>query len=208
MALSHLITLEGIDGSGKSTVAAALHRRAADEGVEVLLTAEPTPGPIGTLLRDQSGGPLPPVAEALLFVADRYDHQRQIQAALGAGTPVLCDRYELSTLAYQSVMLSGTLGDRDPLEWLRALHAGPLVRPTLTVLLQGPAPVLLQRAGRRQGTVRSRFERPDLLAAVATRYAELAAAMPEVVKVVDALQPLEEVTDRCWSLVRPLVRPR
>lgn len=100
-----LITLNGIDGSGKTSLAAFLVKWLHGRGHAVDLTAEPTQRPIGALIRKEVIGRSDGVAEQsipLLFAADRIDHAHQvIQPALKAGRIVVCDRYRLTTRAYQ-----------------------------------------------------------------------------------------------------------
>lgn len=91
------IVLEGVDGSGKTSLAARL---AQPKGAWV--TFEPTDGPVGRTLRSGGLGAIPPAAEALLFAADRAVHTQEISARLDAGTWVVCDRYMGSTVAYQA----------------------------------------------------------------------------------------------------------
>ncbi|HYY53573.1 MAG TPA: dTMP kinase, partial [Myxococcales bacterium] len=105
------IALEGLDGSGTTTQAERIASVLRAQGRRVLLTREPSDGPIGTLIRlaltgrlglPQRSGPLTEEALALLFAADRVDHLAAvIEPALERGELVVCDRYVLSSLAYQ-----------------------------------------------------------------------------------------------------------
>lgn len=95
------IVFEGIDGSGKTTQARMLADYLASRGVRVLLTSEPSDGPVGTHIRSLTTRP-EPEAEALLFTEDRRDHlNRTILPALAQGVTVICDRYVYSSAAYQ-----------------------------------------------------------------------------------------------------------
>ena len=99
-----LITLEGVEGAGKSTQVETLRAWLAARGVSVLATAEPDGTPLGAHLRRVLGevDRVTPLTEALLFAASRAEHvQRVIRPALAAGQVVLCDRYVDSTVAYQ-----------------------------------------------------------------------------------------------------------
>ena len=103
-ARGRLITLEGVEGAGKSTQLEGLRAWLAGRGLVVLTTAEPDGTPLGAGLRRLLGevDRVGPLAEALLFAASRAEHvQRVIRPALAAGQVVLCDRYVDSTVAYQ-----------------------------------------------------------------------------------------------------------
>src|SRR5262245_15868735 len=101
-----LIVLEGIDGAGTTTQARRLGEFMASRGVPVHVTNEPSAGPVGREIRNILRGahaPFDQGAMALLFAADRLDHlSREIVPHLEAGTHVVCDRYLLSSIVYQS----------------------------------------------------------------------------------------------------------
>jgi len=100
------IVFEGIDGCGKSTQAALLSEWLTIQGYNVLLTAEPTEGQIGKFIREEilSGKQeISPEALALMFTADRYEHlATEIMPAIQEGKIVVCERYDYSTIAYQT----------------------------------------------------------------------------------------------------------
>jgi len=102
-----LITIEGIDGCGKTTQAKLLYRRMLNSGYETILTHEPTDGRIGTLIERllKSNEKVAAKLLALLFAADRYEHvENVILPALKSGKVVICDRYYHSSIAYQTSM--------------------------------------------------------------------------------------------------------
>lgn len=145
------IVFEGIDGAGTTTQARLLTRWLERNGRTVHQTAEPSTGPLGNLLRQamrrrlvgSDGNPLDPRAFAALFVADRADHLAgEIEPALARGEDVVCDRYVLSSLAYQGL-------DAD-LEWVTALNA-PMRAPDLTLFVDVDAEVAAQRRAERGG---------------------------------------------------------
>jgi len=182
-----LVTLEGIDRSGKSTQAALLARALGDH---VVSAREPGGTPAGERVRDvlkDPGVSLSAEGEALLFAAARAELVRQvIRPALEAGRIVICDRFLDSSLAYQGVARG--LG----MDTVRQIN-GPAVDglvPDLTLLLAIATNEVAER-----GTEDDRFEREGeiLQAAVARAYSELAAAEPRRWRVIAAARDPEEV---------------
>lgn len=145
------IVFEGIDGAGTTTQARLLTRWLERQGRVVHQTAEPSTGPLGNTLRQAmrrrlvgaDGEALDPRAFAALFVADRADHLTgEIEPALARGEDVICDRYVLSSLAYQGL-------DAD-LDWVTALNA-PMRSPDLTLFVDVDAEVAAERRAGRGG---------------------------------------------------------
>ena len=129
------ITLEGLDGSGKTTQAQLLGARLEAEGVEVVLTREPGGTPLGEEIRDLvlHGGDVAPWAEAALYAASRAQHVEQvIRPALARGATVICDRYVDSSVAYQGIARG--LGLERVLELNLAAVDG--LMPDRTILLE------------------------------------------------------------------------
>jgi len=141
------VVLEGIDGAGTTTQAALAAKNLRAEGLSVWETREPSDGPIGTLARQALKGRLGLPAFtggltertlALMFAADRLDHlEAEILPSLRRGEVVICDRYLLSSLAYQ--------GATCPIEWVEQINAGA-ISPDLTLFLD----VGLETAARRR----------------------------------------------------------
>ena len=159
------IVIEGIDGSGKTT----LVRRLVDKIGNADPTFEPTNGPIGSMLRSGSLGDVPPAAEALLFAADRAIHTEEIKKILDSGRWVICDRYLGSTVAYQSA----ALGEDADTEWLLEIQKRSVIEPDATFLLDLDPEVSMGRVGSR-GEELSRFEKVDYLRKVRSAYLDLA----------------------------------
>ncbi|WP_127089621.1 dTMP kinase [Aquabacter cavernae] len=184
------ITLEGGEGSGKSTQAKRLAERLRSHGLDVVLTREPGGSPGAEAVRAALlGGAVKPYGsdvEALLFAAARADHvDRTIAPALARGQWVICDRFIDSTRVYQ-----GAVGQVEAplLNALEQVAIGP-ARPDLTLLLDISSEAGLARAAARaQGQVGDRFEREGMAfhQAVRTAFLELAGADPERCVVVDA----------------------
>ena len=105
-----LIAIEGIDGAGTTTQTAAVAARLTAKGIDTYQTAEPSGGPVGRMLRELlSGPPQPARLMAMLFCADREQHLAQeVIPKLRDGINVLCDRFTLSTLAYQTLNIEGS----------------------------------------------------------------------------------------------------
>ena len=196
--MSLLITFEGIEGSGKSTHLRQLaaHLRAA--GRDVVETREPGATPAGVAIRRLLLGadtvPLTPLAELLLYCADRNQHVADVvRPALAAGRVVLCDRFSDSTIAYQGY------GRGLPLDELRAIDAAARagVRPGLTFVLDCPVEQGLARA-RGRATPSDRFERETVAfhERVRAGFLALAAVEPERYRVLDAAAPIERVQTR------------
>lgn len=168
--MSLFVTLEGIDGAGKSTLARRLHRDLKAQGVDAVLTKEPTDTWLGEAVRRAVAEGLDPRVQTLLFLADRTRHVEEIQTWLSAGHVVVCDRYHDSTVAYQSVALRGRVPE--PRAWIRAIASPLIVKPDLTFLMTVDPREGLSRLT----AVRSRspFERREYLEAVQEEYLDLA----------------------------------
>ncbi|TBH17470.1 dTMP kinase [Thermus thermamylovorans] len=181
------LTLEGLDGSGKSTQARLLAQALEARGLRVRLTQEPGGGLPGVRDLLLKGEPLSPEAEYLLFSADRAEHVRRvILPALEAGFWVVSDRYLDSSLAYQGY------GRGLSLPWLLAVaqEATGSLKPRLTFLLDLPPEEALGRVrdpDRLEGLGLPFFQR------VREGYLELARAEPQRFRVVPAAAPVEEV---------------
>lgn len=200
------VVLEGVDGSGTTTQAEHLARALSERGRDVLLTREPSQGPIGRLLRDAltgrlgGGTRLDWTALALLFAADRMDHVRQeIEPALLAGRIVISDRYVLSSLLYQSETSPDAA---HALPWLETLNA-QAPRADLTLVLSVSAEVAEARR-RARGGEPELFERAELQARLVARYAEAKSVLVgQDVHVLDGERSFSDVAAHVLSLVLP-----
>jgi len=196
-----LITLEGIDGSGKTTLVTQLQHRLAD--LEPVFTREPTTAWTGRAVRRGIAEEVDPIAEALLFAADHAAHLASVvRPALALGRAVLSDRYSDSRYAYQSVVLDGRLPE--PLAWLRALHDGWTVPPDQTFLLVLPIDQAMRRLGGNHGR-REHFEQAEVLERVQAAYMALAEAEPWRFVLVDATKEKREVREFVENGIRETV---
>ncbi len=200
------ITFEGGEGSGKSTHIRTLAERLKGAELRTIVTREPGGSPgaeiIRHLLLSGMGKLLGPEAESLLFMAARDDHVHAvIKPALDQGIWVLCDRFFDSTRAYQ-----GRLGKVDPrvLNAMQRVTIGDL-KPDLTIILDVPVEVGMQRAAARRGTgAPDRFEAEDVKFHEGLRdaYRQIAAAEPQRCVLIDANAAPGIVAARVWTAVR------
>jgi dTMP kinase len=231
-----LITLEGIDGSGKSTVAARLARKLSQEGGVpfpkslFVFTAEPTESEAGKLLRKKlqksERDPAEPykardfltemiqLEELFLFMADHAHHLATIvKPALDKGKVVISDRYSDSRAAYQGA----TLRDLVPhsLEWVKDLHRPWSVVPDLTILFAIDPALAMERCRSRWNRSSSskpnqpdRFEREDFLREVEDNFQRLAELEPERFVLIDASRNIDEVTEETLDIIISFISSR
>lgn len=173
------IVLEGIDGCGSTTQVALLADALRQRGHAVTATAEPSSGAVGRLIRQALSGTDPAVAfdwatMALLFAADRLHHvQHVIEPALAAGHVVVCDRYDLSSVAYQSATARES---QAMVPWIQSLNRFAR-RPDVTVVLDIDADIAEQRR-RARGGPEEIFEKRELQRTLAGLYAKAEQLVP------------------------------
>jgi dTMP kinase len=191
------VTLEGIEGAGKSTVARLVVAWLERRQIPALLTREPGGTPLAEALRElvlkRGEEPVPVVAETLLMFAARSVHvENLIAPSLAAGTWVICDRFTDASRAYQG---SGRGVDGQWLEALARAVQGPLT-PDCTLLLDVPVAVGLARARARKGAAAAdRFEAEGeaFFERVRGGYLALARREPARIEVIDATASLPDV---------------
>ncbi len=192
------IVLEGIDGSGKTTLAKSLKEKLEAKGYKTQLTAEPTSGTIGSLLRSERIGD--PKAETLLFIADRSCHTAEISAMLDKGVSIISDRYYASTLAYQSAALEGPSFGYDLLE---EMNRAVIREPDITILLDlDPEESAGRVSGR--GERLSKFERLEFQRRVRDNYLRIAEKHGFVV--LDASRTPEELCEKAMEHINATLR--
>jgi dTMP kinase len=189
------ITLEGIEGAGKSSVAKALQAELERSGASVLLTREPGGTPLAESLRElllrRGTEVLNPTAETLLMFASRAVHlDNAVRPALAAGRWVICDRFTDASYAYQG---AGRGVDPALLDRLAAAVHSDLW-PARTLLLDVPVALGLERARSRPGAP-DRFESEQLAFFERVRATYLARAVrePQRIRVIDAQRGLPDV---------------
>ena len=191
-----LITLEGIDGSGKTTVAEALQ----DTLPEATFTREPTDSWYGEAVEqsiDDDGAD--PVAELFLYAADHADHlSRVVRPALEAGKVVVSDRYSDSRYAYQGATLDGVV--RRPMEYVRGVHEPFTRAPDATLYFDVPPETGAERAG-----ATNKFETAGYLAEVQANYERLIESDPDRFVRIDATRSPEAVVAAAEDVVERLL---
>ncbi len=207
-AKGRFITLEGGEGTGKSTLQAALRERLAEQGRDVVLTREPGGTPRAEAIRalvlhPPGGKAFSPLAEALLMNAARSDHlDHLIRPALDAGKWVICDRFSDSTRVYQGA--SGAVSA--PVLLNLEHHVVATTRPDLTLILDAPVQLAYQRRTSRKGS-QDVFEQRDLAfhQSVRLAFSEIARAEPVRCKLIDASRSAPDVAEMAWAHVAALL---
>ena len=211
MALGQFITLEGGEGSGKSTQARLLEQRLRDNGLEVTMTREPGGSLFGEHLRnvllDSKTPEHSALSEALLFYAARADHlENKIRPALAAGRWVVCDRFSDSTRAYQGY--AGAL-QLEAIDTMDQLVVAPTF-PDLTVIIDIDPAIGMARADQRRAerdgsntTRRDRFEGRDRTFHDALRqgFLTIAANNPGRCVVIDGSSDADSIGAQIWQVV-------
>jgi dTMP kinase len=179
-----LVTLEGLDGAGKTTVWEALH----DVYPDAVFTREPTETWYGEAVRTSlSDDDADPLAELFLYTADHAAHlANTVRPALEDDRLVIADRYSDSRYAYQGASLTGVV-DR-PVEYVRGIHLPFTVEPDLTIYLDVDPETAVSRAD-----ADDKFERAEHLQAVRDNYHDLIDLAPTRWERVDATQAPEDV---------------
>jgi len=196
-----LITLEGIDGSGKSTLHMALQELLAD--LDPVFTREPGATWVGESVRRAIAEQIDPVTEATLFVADHAAHLAKIiRPALAEGKLVISDRYSDSRYAYQSVTLKGVIPK--PEEWLRAMHNSWSIVPDKTFLCVLPVDAALTRL--KQKSEREHFEKRNVLEKVQHNYLAFAYSDPSRFVIVDAMKEKDEIATFVAGSIRQILQ--
>jgi len=206
MQRGRFISVEGIEGVGKSTNIEVIVDCIEAAGHQVVTTREPGGTPLAEDIREllvgHSDETIPEIAELLLvFAARSLNVNNVIIPALEAGHWVLCDRFTDSSRAYQGGGRGIPIETIDRLaDWV---HGG--IWPDLTILLDAPVEVGMQRASKRSTPDRFEQERHEFFQRVRACYLELAAREPQRFAVIDTTQPLAAVKSEVSALTRQLI---
>ena len=198
------ITLEGLDGAGKTT---QLHKAAQllrQKGYEVVESREPG----GTELAEKVRAlvldatlPLNNTTQTLLYLAARSEHvDKLLRPALEAGKIVLCDRFSDSTLAYQGLATGKSLEELKPLRQLNAFATEGLA-PDITIVLDGDPQILVKRRDARGVTDRYEEQGLELQYKLRDAFSKLAEAEPERMRIINAEGSEEQVNNAIMAVI-------
>ncbi len=208
MSRGLFLTIEGIEGVGKSTNMEYVHRTLMAAGIEVVLSREPGGTELGEKIRglvlDHRNGSMIDDTELLLMFAARAQHLAEvIEPALAAGKWVLCDRFTDATYAYQGGGRGIAMQRIAELEqWVQAD-----LRPDVTLLLDAPVEIGLARAaGRPQAADRFEREKQAFFEKVRQAYLDMAAEQSQRYHIIDASQPLDQVKTALNEIINCLVK--
>lgn len=210
------ITIEGLDGCGKSTQLKKLEKALSSDGLDVIVTREPggteTGEKIRKVLLDTGTANLSAFAELALMFASRAQHLKEvIQPGLSQGKIVLCDRFTDSTEAYQG---GGRKLGSEPVLALHRVLCGN-IQPDLTILMDSDVAASVERARRRNSASNNRtrgdenrFEQESraFFGRVHSAYLAIAEREPDRVAVVDARGPVDETHKQILSIVKKKLR--
>lgn len=213
LVFGRLITLEGIDGSGKSTALEHIARGIAQMQPQrrIVLTAEPTAGEVGRILRaelakaaseDEQVSAAKHMQELFLFMADHAHHLAgTVLPSLEEGAIVLSDRYADSTAAYQGVTLRGIVPD--PVSWIQSIFRPWNIVPHKTLLFLLDPESALIRLRSRPG--REKFERLEFLKLVDQNFRSMACREPERFVLIDAARDESAVAKEAQAVLFDLI---
>ena len=207
MSRGKFITFEGGEGVGKTTNVAFVESYLQARNVPVVVTREPGGTPLAeklrTLLLDKKTEAMAEEAELLLMFAARAQHLKHvIEPALARGDWVICDRFTDATYAYQG---GGRNMKIKTIEWLEILVQGNL-RPDLTLLLDAPVKIGIERARKRGAFDRFESETIQFFENVRRAYLLQAEINPQRIKLIKANQPLADVQQAIINVLSPLLR--
>lgn len=201
--MSLFITLEGIEGVGKSTHATFVRELLSDAGHDVVLTREPGGTATGEAIREivlnANNHQISDITELLLIFSARAQHLTEIiRPALDTGKTVLCDRFTDATYAYQG---GGRGINRDKIQQLED-YVQEGLKPDLTLLFDAPVEIGMARAKNRSEADRFESETLQFFEKIRTAYLAIAAAEPDRVYTIDADRSLEQVQQDIVSLLK------
>ena len=203
MSKGLFVTFEGTDGCGKTTQIELLKTYLENKGFEVILTREPGAKGLGTKLREillNYDGEVSSNCESFLFLADRAQHvDTLIKPAIENGKIVLCDRHTDSTVAYQGY---GRGLDLEQINMLNNIATSGL-KPNITFVFD----IDIETAQERVGKSKDRMESAGLefFKRVRQGYLEIAKSEPERVKVLDATQKVEQISEQVINYINNLI---
>ena len=206
MNRGRLITIEGLDGAGKTTLAAALAGELGARGIDVRLLREPGGVGVAERVRELVKDPeltIGPRAEALLYAAARAQLvEEALEPLLASGTWVLLDRFVDSSLAYQG---GGRELGVEPVGVINLFGTGGLVPDRTLLLVLDPELGRSRARARAEPLDRLESERRDFFDRIAATYLELAAQDPARIRTIDATAPPDEVREAALTELSDLL---
>lgn len=191
--MKHFVTFEGIDGSGKSTIAKMVFEKLKSKDYDVVLTFEPTNSWVGKIVQKCIMTKSDPFVTAFTFIADRVDHCKKIQKWLDKGKIVLCDRYAESTYAYQGAQMQDLVNE--PIKWLQDLSKNRIIIPERTFLFVIKPQDSIVRIQNRDNLIP--FEKVDFLEKVHKNYLDICKGK-RFIKL-NATKTIQDLTDICFN---------
>jgi len=191
--MKQFVTFEGIDGSGKTTIAKLVYNKLKSEDFNVVSTFEPTNSYIGKYVQKCIENNYDPYLTSFAFIADRIDHCKKIKKWLNEDNIVLCDRYSDSTYAYQSVQLENLISN--PIKLLKEISNDHIIKPDRTFLFLIDPELSIQRIKNREKTIS--FEKVTFLKKVQKYYNKLADCDRYIR--IDATKSIEELVRFCYN---------
>ena len=196
-----IVSIEGLDGSGKSTIIKKVAEKLMKHNIDVLITSEPTSGPVGKLIREylkQQQTRRDKELEALLFAADRLWHWRNIiQPAIVSGKIVITDRYLHSSLAYQSTNLIEE-------KWVLEINRY-VPDPDISLFIDVPPEICLKRL-KESGRSLSIMENIKNLELVYKRYIDL--VKKGKMRIINGLRRVEEISNEIVDIILSTLRQK
>jgi dTMP kinase len=191
--MKHFVTFEGIDGSGKSTISKLVYKQLKKEGIDVVLTYEPTDSWIGKQVQRCIETGEDPFITALTFTADRIEHGKQINKWLDEKKIVICDRYAESTYAYQGAQLEKLIDK--PIKWLKDMAKDMIPIPERTFIFIIDPKLSIKRIENRENLIP--FEKVSFLEKVHENYLKLSNGKQFLN--IDATKKIEELFSICYN---------
>lgn len=207
-----LITLEGVDGSGKTAVANALYNRLRQKNLNVIKTREPGGNKIAEQLRsiilDKNNADMSPLTEVLLYQAGRVEHMdKVIKPALKKGDIVICDRFIDSTIAYQYFGRKEEAGfTESDLNFMEELNIRCGCTPDLTFILDVSEKTAKERMNSRGETDRFDEESDKFRKMVRNGYMEIAIRNPERIKVINGETSVNNLVNKIMEYVNKVLK--
>lgn len=195
-----LVTIEGIDGSGKSTISRVLTKKLKKESDrDVIRTKEPSDNWLGEAVRKGLKKDIDPLAEAFLFNADHIEHlEKVLKPHLREGKLIISDRYSDSFYAYQGTTLSNREEIGDAICYLKQLRSDFTIKPSLTIFLD----IDPEEAVRRVGESDVKFEEINFQKRVYEKFLELIKEERNRFVVIDASKEVNEIIEEIMASLR------